>query len=231
MLKRKNETKILYYESAPNLVDNLLKPSNRVVPDWYKKIPRFVQGLDGPETKSVKHCIPFIDALTTGYMLLTPKDIYFEQTKDGLVGRWDNEWPLLDERPTGQTGEMPAPLGCDEKHFLWVTQTSVEIPEGYSLACVHPINRTDLPFITVGGIVDGPFIMHAGNFPFYVKKGFEGLIPQGTPFMQIIPFDRTNWFAKKKDGVYIDGVESTRTEDYNQGSWYRRKKWQKKSYK
>jgi hypothetical protein len=231
MFRKRQPPQVLYFESSPDSPENLLKPANRVVPDWYKKIPRFGPGLDGPETKSVKHCIPFVDALTTGYMLLTPDDIYIEQTSDGPIGRWNHIYLLLDERPDGQTGRWPAPPGCDEKHFLWVTQTAIELPDGYSMVCMHPMNRTDLPFVTIGGIVDGPFVMHGGNFPFYVKKGFEGVIPQGTPFMQIIPFNRTDWVAKKKEGVYDAGVNSTRTEDYNQGSWYRRKKWQKKSYR
>jgi hypothetical protein len=231
MRKKRQPPQILYFESFTGFPEDLFIPANRVVPNWYKELPRFVTGLDGPKTKSVKHCIPFVDVLTTGYMLLTPVDIYIEQTPDGPVGRWDSHTPILQVRPPGQTGKMPAPPGCDEKHFLWLTQTAVELPDGYSLMCIHPVNRTDLPFVTTGGIVDGPFIMHGGNFPFHIKKDFEGLIPQGTPFMQIIPFNRTDWVAKKKDGLYMDGVESTRTEDYNQGSWYRRKKWQKKSYR
>ena len=231
MFNKRQPPQTLYFESSVGFPEDLFKPANRVVPNWYKEMPRFVPGLDGPKTTSVKHCIPFVDALTTGYMLLTPVDIYIEQTPNGPVGRWNSQTPVLDERPHGQTGKMPAPPGCDDKHFLWVTQTAVELPDGYSLICIHPINRTDLPFVTTGGIVDGPFVMHGGNFPFHIKKGFEGLIPQGTPFMQVIPFNRTDWVAKKKDGIYMAGVESTRTEDYRQGSWYRRKKWHRKSYK
>ena len=231
MLKKRQPPQILYFESQPGSPENLLTPALRVVPDWYREIPRYVPGLDGPETTSVKHCIPFVDALTTGYMLLTPFDIYFEQTPEGPVGRWDNPFPTLDLRPPGQTGKMPAPPGCDEKHFLWVTHTAIELPDNYSAVCIHPINRTDLPFVTTGGIIDGPFVIHGGNFPFHLKEGFEGLIPAGTPFMQIIPFNRTNWKAENKKGVWYAGVESTRTEDYGQGGWYRRKKWHRKSYK
>ena len=221
----------LFYESHPNAPKNLLKPAVRTVPRWYSEIPRFVPGLDGPETKSVKHCIPFIDALTTGYMLVTPTDVYIEKTSDGQVARWGTEEKQIGERPLGQAGKMPAPAGYSERHFYWVTQTAVEIPEGYSAILTHPLNRYDLPFITTSGVVDGQFFMHGGNFPFHVKENFEGLIPQGTPFMQVIPFLRQDWLSAEKPGVWDAGNEPTGTQDYSLGSWYRRRKWQKKTYR
>ena len=66
----------------------------------------------------------------------------------------------------------------------------------------HPLNRNDLPFITISGIVDGNFAISAdGNVPFYIKNNFEGIIPQGTPIAQLIPFYRQNWFFKIKKGL------------------------------
>ena len=34
------------------------------------------------------------------------------------------------------------------------------------------------------------------NFPFFIKEGFTGLIPYGTPIVQIIPFKRDDWKSK-----------------------------------
>jgi hypothetical protein len=34
-----------------------------------------------------------------------------------------------------------------------------------------------------------------GMMPFWIRKGFSGVIPKGTPFMQILPFKRETWQA------------------------------------
>jgi hypothetical protein len=83
----------------------------------------------------------------------------------------------------------------------------------------------DLPFQTLSGIVDyDDFIAERfpNNLPFYIYKGFSGVIPAGTPMYQMIPIKRDAWrslvsefdeqhalksvqfFAKKFYGVYRD---------------------------
>ena len=53
---------------------------------------------------------------------------------------------------------------------------------------MSPINRFDLPFLSISGFIDCNYgFSLAGNMPFFIKKGFEGVIPAGTPYMQIIP--------------------------------------------
>jgi hypothetical protein len=60
----------------------------------------------------------------------------------------------------------------------------------------HPLNRFDLPFTTVSGIVDEG-VPWGGNFSFWVNKGFQGVIPKGTPIAQIIPFKTESWKSEK----------------------------------
>ena len=45
------------------------------------------------------------------------------------------------------------------------------------------------------------------HFPFLLKKNFEGLIKQGTPIIQVIPFKRESWkssysFLKQNEHLY-----------------------------
>jgi hypothetical protein len=137
----------------------------------------------------------------------------------------------VNNRPPGQTGRMPAPAGYSLEHTIFQTQAAVKLPDGYSAIFTHPLNRFDLPFITLSGVVDGPFVVHNGNIPFHIKDGFEGVIPKGTPIMQIIPFKRENWESKFKKGVWEEGQANVNNDDYREGNWYRRRKWQKKSYR
>ena len=51
--------------------------------NWYLHNPVLALGEPGLETKvfsnrNVKSCIPFLDSLTSGYMLLTTQDIHLE---------------------------------------------------------------------------------------------------------------------------------------------------------
>ena len=220
----------LEYENMPGTTKETIKPMIEVVPQWYKESQRWLNGVDNG-TPGVKQCVPFLDALTTGYYMALAQDLYVEQTPEGPSVRWAGMPAPVNNRPPGQTGRMPAPSGYSLEHTIFQTQAAVKLPDGYSAIFTHPLNRYDLPFITLSGVVDGPFVVHGGNIPFHIKDGFEGVIPKGTPIIQIIPFKRENWESKLKKGVWAEGQSNVHSDDYKEGHWYRRRKWQKKSYR
>jgi hypothetical protein len=88
-----------------------------------------------------------------------------------------------------------------------------------------------LPFTTLSGIVDGGLVMNPiGNLPFYIQEGFEGVIPQGTPIAQVIPFPQKNWTSKKTKGLVKKSLEHN-----NKGlslfeGWYKKNFWTRKKY-
>jgi hypothetical protein len=96
---------------------------------------------------------------------------------------------------------------------------------------MHPLNRVDLPFITISGIIDFDKSIHApiGNIPFFIKKGFTGTIPAGTPMFQMIPFKREDW--KSENQTYSDIFwQKKLNERKGIADIYKKKVWQKKSY-
>ena len=225
--------KVLSYESNPNhsiFVASEILPISETIPEWYKLTPRWVE-VEGQQQPGLKHCAPFLDGLTLGYTIVLSENIYVEQTPDGPVIRCKVEPSPVAVRSPMSTDPMPPPSGYNPEHFIWQTLAAVHIPAGYSAIFTHPFNRFELPFITLTGIVDGDFYMHGGNIPFYIKEGFEGVIPEGTPIMQIIPFLRENWVLKKNKYAWNIASLNTVGVDYKNGSWYRRKKWQKKIYR
>lgn len=233
---KKNDKNIFYFEGAPHAPANGIGPMNEVVPDWYKKAPKYIksskEGDNSTMGLGLKMCVPFLDALTSGFYLSLAQEIYVEQTEDGPSIRCKREPMPVNSRAPQATDPMPSPAGYDEEHFIWRTEYAFHLPEGYSALMTHPFNRFDLPFITFTGIVDGEFFVHGGNIPFSVKKDFEGVIPAGTPIMQIIPFKREDWVAKKKPGVWGKSIANTMEPDYhNNKGWYRINKWRKKTYK
>jgi len=71
----------------------------------------------------------------------------------------------------------------------------VGLPPGYSLLVTHPINRDELPFRTLTGLVDADrycdvFI----HFPArWQDPQFNGMLAKGTPVAQCLPVKRDTW--------------------------------------
>jgi hypothetical protein len=88
----------------------------------------------------------------------------------------------------------------DEDSFLikFINFWTIELPPGYSLFVTHPVNRQDLPFHTLTGLVDADRFKH--NFIHFPAQwrdpNFSGMLPKGTPVAQCLPFKRDVWDAQ-----------------------------------
>jgi hypothetical protein len=112
----------------------------------------------------------------------------------------------------------------------WHNDFLIKTPKGFSVLFTHPLNRLDLPFFTLSGLVDCDKYNSPIHFPFLLKRGFEGIIESGTPIAQIVPVKRELWKSKKylfnSDKIYQNQRTFLRTfSDY-----YKKKVWIKKNY-
>ena len=178
-------------------------PATRTVPEWYKSLAKFDKsndditlgiknniGADGAMV-ATKMCMPFFDALTGGYHYVLEDDVHVDLDKDGKpILSWGGEVMMVDKRPTI---ELPVPDNCHPIHYGWRMNWYYETPPGYSVLITHPMNRYDLPFITMSGIVESDIWGLPVFTAFFLKRNFIGTIPKGTPIFQIIPFKRENW--------------------------------------
>jgi hypothetical protein len=168
----------------------------RVVPEWYKNAEKYYME-KGHEVAGLKTCLPFLDALTLGYVLVTPVDIHVSKTEKGELNlAWDNDlisYSIINERKGLIGHTIPRPPGHEENHLIWNSQWGWKVPKGYSVVVTHPLNRHDLPFTTLSGVVDSDGFIAWGNTPFFIKEGFTGIIPAGTPYAQLIPYKRDKW--------------------------------------
>lgn len=171
------------------------QPASKHIPDWYKKIESYISpdsktGGMGNAGGTIKKCMPVFDAITAGYLLFTPADIYVSQVE----GRPHYEWPslnLLQFHPIQQASNHPLNNGFDYPKWMnpWVIQT----PKGYSTLFTQPFHHKSI-FTILTGIVDTDIYTNAVNFPFVLNDPlFTGLIPAGTPMAQVIPIKRDNW--------------------------------------
>jgi hypothetical protein len=204
------------------------------VPQWYKDSERFIGGKPvlHPEANSgLKLCAPFLDALTTGYCLNLPYDLLVEQNEEGPYITWRGKHkPLTARNGTYRNHTLPTPVGFSETHFAWNLNVSLRLEDGYSALVTHPLNRMDLPFYTLSGVVDLDWDMYGGSLPFFISNVFEGIIERGTPIAQIIPFKREDWKAEHKPGLQkAADINLNRSLSVISG-WYKQGFWKRKTY-
>jgi hypothetical protein len=214
------------------------KSAKNYVPDWYKKSDLWVGGRDisysneGYPYKALKHCVPFLDSLTTGYILELWQDIRVQKDhNNNIVINWfDTTFPPLEKRDSNVSPLVPAPKGCSPDQFVWHIPFGIETPPGYSVFYTHPLNRNDLPFVTMSAVIDTDSSMiPGGNVPVFFDKDFEGIIPVGTPIAQVIPFKREEW-----DSEVINDENNYKSKVFNiskhTSGAYRRFMWSKKRF-
>lgn len=202
------------------------------VPQWYKDSETGLNLFDektGKELIGLKKCVPFLDALVSGYLLLTSVDIYITKKPDGFLDisysdDLQGKYPI-DIRPDESGKLIPRPPGHRREHLVWTGNWGWKTPRGYSSLICHPFNRFDLPFTTMAGIIDSDKMYGSGNLPFFLKGDFEGVIKKGTPYAQILPFKRKKWysaFAPKMEEQMQMNSKKNADGRYKKISWVRK---------
>lgn len=209
-------------------------PIKKLLPEWYRTSETTIPGDEGEESAGLKKCVPFLDAMISGYSLVTPVDIFVSETESGeLKVGWNSPDEFADfihERPKESAAKLPRPAGHHPNHLAWRGSWGFKTPRGWSVLVTHPLNRFDLPFTTTSGIIDSDNYSTSGNLPFFIKKGFTGVIPAGTPIAQLIPIKRTKWnsVSNNRGLQYLESLqgETVRTV----GKSYKKLFWTRKNY-
>jgi len=219
------------------LLCNKPNPASSYKADWFKKIPSFyntdsLYGPDHGDNLTLKHCVPFRDAMSAGYIQETWQDISFDPQEDGRVNyRFPTSPEIMSHR---NVNSLPMGEEFYQIEFVIRPPWAPELPSGWSVLITQPFNRPDLPFFFPSGIIDADVfgrMTDQTSIPFYLRKDAPRLIPSGTPLYQIIPFKRESWesnFAKydlKSQAKLLHAVRKV--------FWggYKELFWQKKSYK
>ena len=212
-------------------------PAKRVLPEWYRESEVTFTDPNDPnkvESSGLKKCVPFMDAMISGYVLTTPVDIFVSKNEDGSLKIGWNSSEILDgfisERPKELGEKMPRPPGHYPNHLAFRGFWGFKTPRGWSSLVVHPLNRHDLPFTITSGIMDSDKYSTSGNIPFFMKEDFVGVIPAGTPFAQIIPIKRETWKSIDNDQglLYLEPLQGSTVR--TPGKSYKKLFWQRKEY-
>lgn len=217
----------------------------KTIPEWFRKADRFainphtneawINPQDGGMIPTWKACPAIFDVMGTGYVLKTPCDIEFYEDANGKIAV-----KVLDPQyqdfclPRDPMHQFQHPMGYHEQHFAWWTDWGIEVPEGYSVLYTHPLNRYELPFLSTNGIIDNDKVHLSGTMPFFLVKGFTGILPAGTPYSQLIPFKRENWESDyvfdDPHAMYDKNVKNSEKYRIPNGGVYKNTVWERRTY-
>lgn len=167
-------------------------PARTFLPGWFRKLPAIdPDQLPTADTGlTVKRCLPFLDAMTTGWVIPLAATVRLEIGENGskVDAGWEFDRAMVSHHGAHQVrgqdlGDRPP---C-KFHNYW----TIETPPGWSCLFVHPLNRPNGVFEIVSGVVDTDTYVSEIHFPFFAT-GDDGLhvLEQGSPLVQIIPFCR-----------------------------------------
>jgi hypothetical protein len=167
--------------------------------------------------RTVKHCPPFVDAMSQGFVIPLPCDV---TVQDGRLS-WDWDIPPLSvtmhprapisfhaaAQVEGTPFQQPGQVIVKFNSF-W----TIELEAGWSLFATHPVNRADLPFRLLSGVVDSDRFHDVGIlFPaVWLDPSFSGVLPRGMPVAQCIPVRR------EPAVLYYSGFETADQQQYAQ---------------
>lgn len=203
-------------------------PARAHLPDWFRRLP----AVDGKELSAanngltVKRCLPFLDAMTTGWVIPLAATVRLEVREGGAHVEWGSEFDrVMVSRHHGfqAAGHPLAPRPPLKLHNHWAIRT----PPGWSCLFTPLLNRAHPALEVLAGVVDTDVYHGIIHFPFFVT-GPDGLytLEKGLPLVQVVPF--------RRDAAALQGeiraerpqeaaertraLRATRTAD----GWYRR---------
>ena len=190
----------IVFRCDPALIDLLPRPipAKSALPDWLREMaPRMPSAVHQRSIRTVKQCPPFVDAMSHGFLLLLPCDVAVRSSQFS----WDWALPAL-----AVPGHPRAPLSFHVPEQIagsplargtrsalkFNSFWTIELEPGWSLMAVHPINRDDLPFRLITGLIDADRFNDVGiNFPaVWTDPEFDGVLKRGTPFAQCYQVSR-----------------------------------------
>jgi hypothetical protein len=161
-------------------------PAREHVPGWMKGM-----AVDFEHGGTVKRCAPFVTAMTAGYIIPAPADATLMMSAAGEFSA-TGKAQYLGLHFAGQFKGSPFE-GMRVVKFMnqWVIVT----PPEYVCLITAPVNRFELPFKALTGIVETGSYYREVHLPMVceMKAGETYRLLRGSPMIQVIPILREEW--------------------------------------
>jgi hypothetical protein len=201
-------------------------PAGRHIPDWLKDMPPDYQH-DGIPGGTLKRCPPFLAAMTAGYIIPAPFDARLIMSEQGEFSARGTVNFLSTHFAAQVKG---APFGAARVVKFenpWIIVT----PPEYFCLITAPVNRFEIPFIALSGIVETGAYYREVHLPMAcaMQPGQTFQLQRGAPMIQVIPIRREDW----ESGVgAIDDVRRAEQQAMLESSphFYKDSFWQKVTF-
>jgi uncharacterized protein DUF6065 len=203
-------------------------PAKSVLPAWFRHLP----GIDKSQLSAtnngltVKRCLPFVDALSAGWIVPLAATVQLEISDEGqtVTAGWEFDRELVSNHGSFQFAGSPyEPRPPMKFHNYWTIRT----PSGWSCLFLPPLNRPNGVVEVLSGLVDTDTYRSPVNFPF-VAVAPDGVhtLEQGTPLVQVIPVRRSDVALEASIRVESEREagerERIRRSTHAADGWYRR---------
>jgi hypothetical protein len=163
-------------------------PANRHVPEWFKNM-----AAENEVGGTLKRCPPFLEAMTSGYIIPAPGDLEVTKTQTGVSTRGQYEFLTL-HHPREYEGAPFDKYTVVKFHNPWIIVT----PPDYVCFITAPINRFEMPFLALSGIVETGSYYSEVQLPMvcWMRPGDKFHLPSGAPMIHVMPFRREDWTSR-----------------------------------
>jgi hypothetical protein len=173
-------------------------PASRALPDWYKEMPAHTPDAQPWESSTLKACMPFFDAMTQGYIMPLWADLHVACINDeSPTFTWaEGGKQQIESHGKNQVKGFPlVEKSYNENAYKFLSPWIIRTPKGYSSLFIAPVNQENNEFKIVSAVVATDEYFNPINFPFVwtAPKEWEGVLKQGMPLVQVIPFKRVDF--------------------------------------
>lgn len=167
--------------------------ASKAMPKYF--MPIKPQSSEVASSSTVKRCVPFVEAMSMGYIIPLWADVQVIAKGGELSVNFPASFPQAQSLESHRYEQMPghpladSPYGRIMMKLInpWVVST----PPGCSCLFTSPLNHLERRLKIIDGVVDTDTYYSNINFPF-IWTGGDGafFLQRGTPLVQVIPFRR-----------------------------------------
>jgi dUTPase len=182
-------------------------PTINLLPEWYKDLPENNSNLlNSQNPLNVKSCLPVVDYITSGYLIINSYEISLEEKTINFQNFLNVQTMRSNENSKNILlyKNFQCPLqenGIKKTYFKVRLDWNIKTPMGYSCLIIQPFYHKEnkytlLPSIIDTDVYDGEIFV-AG---YLNSKEIISIMP-GDPIVQVIPFKRDSWTMKIENKV------------------------------
>jgi hypothetical protein len=179
-------------------------PANKLLPEWYKNMPRYIDGEKNITSLSIgqnnnripqtiKSCLPVQDYVTSGYIIRAASDIVItpDVKSESVAWWWSSSEDMCQAHPHKQ---CPISINKEKHNYIkFKNSWHIKTPKGYSSYIYQPEFFFNENLQLLPGIVDTDVHTDTISFVGVLKTKETFVIKAGDPMMAVFPFKREDW--------------------------------------